>query len=168
MGIPLRQGRFFTEHDRLGSGPVIVIDENLARHAFGANDAVGEHLWIPALGTGPVEVVGVVGHVRHWGLAGDDLSKVQDQLYYPFAQVPDDLMRLFSSLMSVGVRTNVSPSNLAEPLTRALRGPGGDEALYEVETMEQLVSASLDRQRFLSVLFGIFAALALVLACIGI
>ena len=168
MGIPLRQGRFFTEHDRLGSRPVIVIDENMARHGFGGNDAVGKHLWIPAIGPGPVEVVGVVGHVRQWGLAGDDLSKVQDQLYYPFAQVPDDLMRLFSSIMSVAVRTNVPPLNLAEPLARALRGPGGDQALYELETMEQLVSASLDRQRFLSVLFAIFAALALVLACIGI
>jgi ABC-type antimicrobial peptide transport system permease subunit len=57
---------------------------------------------------------------------------------------------------------------LAEPLRRALRGTNGDQALYEVQTMEQLTAASLDRQRFLSVLFAIFAGLALVLACIGI
>src|SRR5260370_12912667 len=77
-------------------------------------------------------------------------------------------MGLSFSFMSVAVRPNAPPLNLAEPLTRALRGPGGDQALYEVETMEQLVAASLDRQRFLSVLFSIFAALALVLACLGI
>jgi predicted permease len=168
MGIPLRHGRFFNDHDRLGSRPVIVIDENMARHAFGGIDAIGKHLWIPAMGSSPVEVVGVVGHVRHWGLAGDDQSKVRDQVYYPFAQVPDDLMRLFSSFMSVAFRTSVPPLNLAEPLRRVLRGTNGDQALYEVQTMEQLTAASLDRQRFLSVLFAVFAGLALVLACIGI
>jgi ABC-type antimicrobial peptide transport system permease subunit len=57
---------------------------------------------------------------------------------------------------------------LAEPLGRVLRGTNGDQALYEVQTMEQLTAASLDRQRFLSVLFAVFAGLALVLACIGI
>ena len=168
MGIPLRQGRFFTERDRLGSRAVIVVDENLARHAFGGNNAVGKHLWIPALGPAPVEIVGVAGHVRQWGLAGDDQSKVRDQLYYPFAQVPDNLMRLFSSLMSVAVRTTVPPLSLEEPLSLALRGPERDQALYEVVTMEQLTAASLDRQRFLSLLFGIFAAVSLLLACIGI
>ena len=50
---------------------------------------------------GPVRVVGVVGHVRHWGLAGDDVAQLRDQIYYPFAQVPDVLMRLFSSFMSI-------------------------------------------------------------------
>lgn len=168
MGIPLRRGRFINEHDREGSEPVVVIDENLARHAFGGRDPVGKRLWIRALGPVPVQIVGVVGHVRQWGLAGDDQSRVRDQMYYPFAQVPAPLLHFFSSLMSITVRTKVPPLNVVEPLRRELRSAAGDQVLYEVRTMEQLVSASLSRQRFLLALFGIFAGLALLLACTGI
>jgi predicted permease len=168
MGIPLRQGRFFNEHDRIDGEPVVVIDDNLAQHAFGTKDAVGKHLWIPAMGANPALVVGVVGHVRHWGLATDDHSRVRDQMYYPFAQVPAPLLHFFSSIMSIAARTTIPPLNVVEPLRRELRGAAGDQALYEVHTMEQLVSASLARQRFLLLLFGIFAGLALLLACIGI
>jgi predicted permease len=82
MGIPLRAGRFFDDHDRLDSERVVVIDENLALHAFGRRDVVGRQLWVPALeGPAPVRIVGVVGHVRHWGLAGDDRSRLRDQMY---------------------------------------------------------------------------------------
>jgi predicted permease len=168
MGIPLRQGRFFNEHDRIGGEPVVVIDDNLAQHAFGRKDAVGKRIWIPAMGAGPVLVVGIVGHVRHWGLASDDQSRVRDQMYYPLAQVPAPLLHFFSSVMSISVRTTIPPLNIVEPLKQQLRGAAGDQALYEVHTMEQLVSASLARQRFLLLLFGIFAGLAMLLACIGI
>jgi predicted permease len=168
MGIPLRQGRFFNDHDRIDSEPVVVIDDNLAQHAFGTKDAVGKRLWIPAMGATPALVVGIVGHVRQWGLAADDQSRVRDQMYYPFAQVPAPLLHFFSSIMSFAVRTTIPPLNVVEPLRRELRGAAGDQALYEVHTMEQLVSSSLARQRFLLLLFGIFAGLALLLACIGI
>jgi ABC-type antimicrobial peptide transport system permease subunit len=110
----------------------------------------------------------VVGHVRHWGLAGDDQSPVRDQIYYSFYQLPDPLIHFLSSVMSITVRTTITPLNVAEPLRRELRGPGGDQTLYDVHTMDDLVSTSLDRQRFLLWLFGIFASLALLLACIGI
>jgi predicted permease len=168
MGIPLLYGRFFNDHDRMGSEPVVVIDENLAQHAFGTKDAAGKHLWVQFIRDRPVEVVGVVGHVRHWGLATDDQSRVRDQMYYPFAQVPTPLLHFFSSVMSIAVRTTVPPLNLVQSLRRELRGAARDQAMYEERTMEQLVSASLARQRFLLLLFGIFAALALLLACIGI
>jgi predicted permease len=168
MGIPLRRGRFFDDHDGAGSEPVLVIDETLAQHAFGGDDPVGKRLWVPSMGAVPLRIVGVVGHVRHWGLATDDQARVRDQMYYPFAQVPDTLLRLFSSFMSVAIRTRVPPLNVDESLRRALRGAAGDQALYAVTTMEQLVAASLDRQRFLLLLFGAFAAIALLLASIGI
>src|ERR1700730_2427544 len=106
------------------------------------------------------------------GLAGDDQAKVRAQFYYPFAQVPDAFLRRWSELMSIAVRTSIPPLNVVEALRRELRGgsggASGDQALYEVHTMEQLVSASLARQRFLLLLFGVFAGLALLLACIGI
>jgi predicted permease len=167
MGIPLHQGRFFDEQDREGSEPVVVIDESLAQHAFGGKDVVGRRLWIQALGA-PARIIGVVGHVRHWGLAGDDQSRVHDQMYYPFAQVPVPLLHFFSSVMSITIRTRTSPLNVVDVLQRELRGASGDQALYEIRDMDQLIGASLARQRFLSFLFGIFAGLALLLACIGV
>jgi predicted permease len=166
MGIPLREGRFFNDQDRMGNEPIGVIDEVLAQHAFGRAKAVGKRLFVQAMG--PTRIVGVVGHVRHWGLARDDQSQVRDQIYYPFAQVPDTLMPLFSSVMSLAVRTGVQPLSVVEPLRRALRGTAGDQAIYDVRTMEQLAGASLARQRFLLLLFGMFAGLALLLASIGI
>jgi ABC-type antimicrobial peptide transport system permease subunit len=147
---------------------VVVVDENLARHAFGGQSVVGRQLWIPAMGDTPVQIVGVVGHVRHWGLAGDDQSRVRDQLYYPFAHVPVRLLHFFSSVMSIAVRTKTPPLNMAGPLGFALRGADRDQALYEMRTMEQLVGASLARQRFLLLLFGVFAGIALLMAAIGI
>jgi predicted permease len=177
MQIPLLKGRFFDEHDRRDSEPVIVIDDALAKKTFGDKEAVGQRLWLPdsesplstgAGGTDAVRVVGVVGHVRHWGLAGDDQAQVRAQLYYPFAQVPDPLLRRWSELMSIAVRTTISPMNVLGPLRREVRGATGDQVLYQVQTMEQLVSDSLARQRFLLLLFSVLAGLALLLACIGI
>jgi hypothetical protein len=168
MRLQLLRGRFFNDNDRLGSPQVIVIDENMARHAFAGEDPVGKVLWIPGMDDRPIQVIGVVGHVRHWGMAGDDLSTVHDQCYYPLAQVPDRLVRFFSSVLSIVIRTKVPPLNTVEALQARARGARGDQTLYEVRSMEQLVSASLARQRFLLFLFAIFAGLALLLACIGI
>ena len=179
MGIPLRQGRLFNQHDRLGTELVIVVDEVLANNAFGGQAVIGQHLWIPEMPCvqqskafvdcrEPYTIVGVVGHVRHWGLAGDDQAQVRAQLYYPFAQVASPFLRRWSELMSITVRTSVPPLNVVESLRRELRGAAGDQVLYEVHTMEQLGRDSLARHRFLLLLFGIFAGLALLLACIGI
>lgn len=168
MQLPLREGRFITDQDRFGSEPVIVIDENFAHHAFGTPHAVGKSLWIPALSDGPVKIVGVVGHIRHWGLAGDDQSRVRDQMYYPFAQVPVAYLRFFSTIMSIAVRTKADPATIVQPLSESLRGPVGDQAIYGVQTLEALATASLARQRFLSLLFAVFAGLALLLACVGL
>jgi predicted permease len=168
MEIPLRQGRFFDDHDRIGSELVVVIDDVLARQAFGREEPVGKRLWVPGIAPGPLKVIGVAGHVRYWGLAGDDQAQVRAQFYYPFAQVPDPLVRRWSELMSIAIRTGVAPLSVVQPVGREVRGAAGDQVLYEVHTMEQLASATLARQSFLLLLFAIFAGLALLLACIGI
>ncbi len=166
-GIPLRAGRFLTEGDRKGTPSVAVIDDVMARQAFPGQDPIGKQVWI-GLGNDPLTVIGVAGHVRQWGLAADDQSKIRAQLYYPFAQVPDRLVRRWSELMSIAVRTGVDPLALLKPLSQAIRGASGDQVLYDVHTFEQLATASLARQRFLLLLFSIFASLALLLASIGI
>jgi predicted permease len=168
MRIPLLAGRFFTENDRLGSRPVIVIDEVLAQNAFHGQNPVGRQLWIPDMGDGPQLIVGVVGHVRYWGLAGDDQAKIRAQFYYPFAQIPDAWTRRWSSLMSIAVRTTVPPLTVLQPLRHELRGSANDQVLYEVRTLQQLSASSVGRQRFLLLLFGAFAAFSLLLTCIGI
>ncbi|PYU16246.1 MAG: hypothetical protein DMG37_03100 [Acidobacteria bacterium] len=180
MGIPLLEGRFFDDHDRLGSEPVIVVDDVLAKSAFGKQDALGKSLWIPNMPcpqpninkfvecSAPFKIAGVVGHVRYWGLAGDDQAQLRAQFYYPFAQVAPPFLNRWSQLMSIAVRTTVPPLTLVEPLRRELRGAAGDQVLYQAHTMEELAHESLAMQRFLLLLFGIFAGLALVLACIGI
>ena len=191
MGVRLLRGRFFRDTDRLGGVPVIVVDEVLARDAFGTDNVVGKRLWIPdmpcaakktAAGANgkpvttvesveckePYTIVGVAGHVRYWGLASDDQAQVRGQIYYPFAQVPEIFLRRWSELMSIAVRTNVAPLSVVASLREALRGASGDQVLYEVRTMEQLTQGSLALHRFLLTLFGIFAGLALLLACVGI
>ncbi|HLW51583.1 MAG TPA: ABC transporter permease [Candidatus Angelobacter sp.] len=176
MGIALLKGRFFDDRDRMGSQSVVIIDDVLAQQAFPGQEAVGKLLRLPVgstfstLSNAPDSalVVGVVGHVRHWGLASDDDSKVRAQFYYPFAQVADPLVHRWSELMSLAVRTDVAPLSVLEPLRQAVRGAAGDQVLYQVHTLEQLATATLDRQRFLLMLFGIFAGPALLLACVGI
>jgi predicted permease len=177
MGIPLLKGRFFDDHDRKGSELVVVIDDVMAKSAFGGQDPVGKRLWIPdnstpfsdgATGSDIVSVIGVVGHVRHWGPAGDDSAKLRAQFYYPFAQVADADLRRWSELSSIVVRTTAEPLNLIEPLKREVRGASGDQVLTEVLSMEQIASATLAQQRMLMLLFGVFAGIALLLACIGV
>lgn len=170
-GIPLRRGRFLTEQDRMGSPPVAVIDEVLAQQAFPGQDPIGKPIWVRvniAATTEPATVVGIVGHVRQFGLASDDSAPVRAQLYYPFAQVPDAQVRRWSELSSIAVRTAVAPLTLVESLRHEIRGSANDQVIYQVRTMEQLAAATLARQRFLMLLFGAFAGLALLLASIGI
>jgi predicted permease len=167
MRIPLREGRFFTDDDRKGKPSVAVIDDVMAQKAFPGQDSIGKLIWFGLEGD-PWTVVGVVGHVRYWGLASDDQASVRAQLYYPFAQVADGAVRRWSELMSIAVRTNGNPMSLVPPLREAVRGATGDQVIYQVRTMEQLADQSIARQRFLFVLIGLFAGLALLLACIGI
>jgi predicted permease len=166
MNIKLLQGRFFNEYDRTGNESVVVIDSAMVQRAFGSRDPIGNRLNLNFLG--PTRVIGVIDHTRHHGLAADDQADVREQIYVPFDQLPDPFMRLTSSGMSLLIRTAVPPLNLVKTIRGAVRGATRDQAIYETRTMEQLVHASLSRQRFLLMLFGIFAGLALLLACIGI
>ncbi|HZU23523.1 MAG TPA: ABC transporter permease, partial [Terriglobales bacterium] len=167
MGIALRRGRFLSEQDRSNTARVAVIDEVMAQKAFPGQDPMGKSIWID-LSKDPMTVVGVVAHVRQFGLAGDDLAPVRAQLYYPFAQVPDPLVRRWSELMSIAVRSNADPAALLPAMRQAVRGGAGDQVIYLVRTMNELASSTIAPERFLLMLFAVFAALALLLAAIGI
>jgi predicted permease len=167
MGIPLKAGRFFTEHDTLASPLVAVIDEVMAKHLFPGQDAVGKQFSLPILG--PVQIVGVAGHVKHWGLDADDTAKIRDEIYFPFLQIPDKFMSGGSVAgLPLLLRTTRDPLSLVSAVRAQVAGPTEDQPISGVETMEQLISDSLTERRFTMLLLIIFASIAVVLAAVGI
>lgn len=166
MQIPLRRGRFFTDRDNLASPPVVVIDDVMARHVFPGQDPVGKQLSLMVLG--PVQIVGVVGHVKHWGLDSDDTAKLRDQMYFSFQQVPDKFMTEGVAGLTLLLRTGPEPLSVVGAVRAAVAGPTRDQPIYDVRTMEQIISGSLAERRFTMVVLIIFAAAALLLAAVGI
>ena len=166
MQFPLLKGRFFDRRDTLGSAPVIIIDDVMARHVFPGQDPVGKQ--ISMLVIGPITIVGVVGHVKHWGLDGDDTAKIRDQMYFPFAQIPDKFMTEAVAGLTMVVRTQPEPLSLTSAVAAQVAGPTRDQPLYAVRTMEQTISRSLAERRFTMLVLIIFAGTALLLAAVGI
>jgi len=166
MQTPLRRGRFFTEGDNLASSPVVVIDDVLAKHIFPGQDPVGQRFSIMVLG--PVQVVGVAGHIKYWGLDSDDTAKIRDQIYFPFTQVPDKFMSGALVGLTLMVRSGPEPLSLVPAVRAQVAGPTQDQPIYAVRKMEQIISESLAERRFTMLMLIIFAAAALLLAAVGI
>ena len=166
MGIPLLAGRFFTDQDTLASTPVVVIDDVMAKHLFPGQDAVGKQFSLIVLG--PVQIVGVVDHVKHWGLDSDDTAKIRDEIYFPFMQVPDKFMSEAVAGLTLALRTAPDPLSVVSAVRAQVAGPTEDQPIFEVQTMEQIISGSLAERRFTMLLLIIFASTALVLAAVGI
>ena len=165
MGIPLLRGRFFTEADTASSEPVILIDSVLAHAYFPDRDPVGQAMTIPHWG--PVRVIGVVGHVRHWGL-DERGAYTQNQIYACVYQFPDDWAPIFYRRMTVVVNTPLDTATVMPAIKAAVYGASDDQTVYEVQALQETLSKSLSSQRFPMILLGVFAGLALLLASIGI
>jgi len=166
MQIPLRRGRFFTDRDNLDSPPVVVIDDVLAKRLFPGQDPVGRKFNLVVLG--PVEIVGVVGHVKHWGLDSDDTAKLRDQIYFSLWQVPEKFYSEAVTGLTLVLRTTPEPLSLVSAMRAQVAGPARDQPIYDAQTMEQIISSSLAERRFTMLLLIIFAATALLLAAVGI
>jgi predicted permease len=166
MQIPLRRGRFFTDRDTLASPTVVVIDDVLARRIFPGQDPVGRQISLMVIG--PVQIVGVAGHVKHWGLDSDDTAKIRDQIYFPVLQVPDKFLSEAVAGLTLMLRTGPEPLSLVSAVRAQVAGPTQDQPIYAVRTMEQIISGSLAERRFTMLLLIIFAATALLLAAVGI
>ena len=155
IGIPLRVGRFFKSGDDYKTSPIVILSETAARRYFGAEDPIGRYI-----ASGPearFEVVGVVGDVRRSGLT----AATPLQVYRPLAQRTPS----FATLM---VRTSLPPATLAKSVQAALWRVDSDLPISEIATMDTFVSRSVTQPRFYLILFGLFAALALLLATVGI
>jgi predicted permease len=166
MRIPLLRGRLFNSGDNLRSPQVVLIDTVLAHHTFPGQDPIGQRLNLPVLGA--VRVVGVVGHVKFWSLASGRPNSLSNDLYFPIRQIPDRYMSEGLTGIYLVVRTRSSPLAMLSPIRGAVMGPGRDQPVYDVQTMEQVISASLAGRRFPTLLLEIFAGLALALAAVGI
>jgi putative ABC transport system permease protein len=160
MSIPLVRGRYFEAHDTADAPGVVIIDEELARKYWPGEDPVGKRITFEGGAQQPRwrEVVGIVGHVKNERLEGE--SRVQ--YYVPYAQ------RANSADLFVVARTDGDPASLAGAVRGAIMSVDKDLPVYRVMTMEQMVSDSLAQRRFSMFLLGVFAALALVLAVVGL
>jgi predicted permease len=169
MKIPLLRGRFLTAQDDANSPGVCVIDEEFARRIFGNEDPIGKRLNFSLVYNQPLQIVGVVGHVKHYGLDETVSSPIQTQFYMSPLQLPDDQLNTFAiSATGFVIRTQDSPGIFAGAIRDALRQLNSKAVLYEPQTMDSVVASSLSSRRFAMILFAVFAVLALALASIGI
>ena len=161
LEIPLRRGREFTEHDTEDAERVAIIDETLARRFWpgypSGLDPVGQQLLVGGVNPKPARIVGIVANVHQ----SHENTAWPDSVYVSFAQNPQPFAML-------AIRTEGAPLSF----TRAVRGQvqalDPDQSIAEVRTMDDLVEADIGQRRLLLILFGSFAAVALLLALIGI
>jgi predicted permease len=161
LQIPFRRGRDFTARDKDGSQRVAIIDEALARRFWPAyprgQDPVGQYLWVGGVNPKPAQIVGIVGDI-HQNLEN---SAWPGTVYVAFAQNPQ-------SFAMLAVRTEGNPVAFANAVRKEVELLDKNQPLSEVKTMDDLVDAQLGQQRLLATLLGSFAAMALLLALMGI
>jgi putative ABC transport system permease protein len=116
---------------------------------------------------GPCRIVGVVGHVKQWGL-DDSNSYIQNQAYFPLYQDPDQWVPTNYPDTTIVVRTPLEPATVMPVIKAVVYGAGSDQPIFDVQTMQQIVADSMSSQRFPMILLGAFAVLALLLASVGI
>jgi predicted permease len=164
LGIPLEQGRFFTQDDDERSRPVVVIDEAFARQYFPNSDAVGKRI---NLGDdrGACEIVGVVGHVTQWSLNqnADGQESLQAQLYEPLRQLDGS-----PSGVGVVVRTEAGGSAVMDAIRRVVREHNSQNVIFGTQSMTQIMEDSLAPNHFSMILLETFAGVALLLASVGL
>ncbi len=160
MHVPLRAGRFFTAEDRPGSLPAAIVSQEFARRFFAGADPIGEHLIFPPAANRPEQeftVIGVVGDVRYIGLDHQPVPVV----FTSTDQSP-------ASALTLTVRTRIAPESLIPAIRREVQNLDPEQPIYHVATMEQRVADSVGPQRFDALLLTLFAAVALLLAVVGI
>jgi len=169
MQIPLVRGRFFTAADNADAPLVAVVDANMAQRFWPHGDAIGQHIAIDTVpNVKPVmprwrTIVGVVGHVKHYGLDVEG----REQVYMPHAQ------SLFGAAyaprdMTLAVRTALDPPAVSSAIREQVSALDNDLPVYHIATMDQLISNSVAQPRLNLSLLAAFAGLALVLAAVGV
>ena len=167
MGINLERGRFISPQDDENHPRVVDIDETFARTWFPNENPVGKRLNLTQFNV-QVEIVGVVGHVKQWGPAGDSKAGVEAEFFYPFMQLPEQLMPLAADGVAVVLRSEADPASVMTLVRRAVSELDSREVIYGVETLDEVIGRSLAARKLTMLLLAIFAGLALALSCVGI
>jgi predicted permease len=159
MGISVIRGRSFEPRDSATGPPVAIVDESLAQTYWPNQDPIGKRLHVGGrAGNAPwATIVGVVRHVRNRTLE----ARSRVEVYWPEAQRP-------ASGMTLTISTAGNPMDLAATIQREVASIDPDLPVYRVQTMTEVMGDSLERRKLALILLGVFAALALVLAAIGI
>ena len=168
--VPVLRGRGFTERDAAGAPGVALINEAMARRFWPHENPIGQQIIIGA-GMGPAfaeparEIIGIVGDARDAGLNQDPVN----EMFVPLSQVRDGVMALNNRFMPLTwvVRTKVAPFSLADPIKRIFQ-QAADLPVGHIRTMDQVVVQSTARDQFNTLLLGIFAFVAILLASIGL
>jgi putative ABC transport system permease protein len=169
MEIPLIKGRYFTDEDKTGAPPVVLIDEMLATRYFADQDPIGKRLRLGGQDA-PfpwMQIVGVVKHVKHYG--PDEEGRVE--IYRPYFQLlsmPNVPGARLNNSMVLAVRTTGEPTALTGAIRNAVLEIDKDQPISLVQPMTQIVAASVSSQKFATWLLAIFAAVALMLAALGL
>jgi predicted permease len=166
MKIPLRQGRTFDEHDRAERTPVAIVNETLARKFWPDGNAVGGRIHVDDNDTGPrpLEIVGVVGDVKHVSLE----DKPTFDVYLPLAQIHEDSLGVVTNSHYWIMRSHLDARSLEENFRRELRSVDAEVASSNIRLMENYLSDSVAPRRFNLRLLTIFSIAALLLASTGI
>ena len=167
MGITLQRGRFISEQDNENAPIVVDIDDAFARTYFPNQDPIGRRINLTQFNV-QAEIVGVVGHVKQWGLDADPKAAIEAQFFYPFMQLPEQLMPLTAKAVAVVLRTEGDPAAVMKDVRRVVAQTDPGEVVYNVATMNDVVASSFAARRLTMVLLSVLAALALALACVGI
>jgi predicted permease len=165
MGMPLKQGRFFDNHDDERGQQVIVVDEVFANKFFPGGNAIGKR--IRQGDDDPQTIIGVVGHVKQWGLDSDDTQSLRAQMYEPLRQFPDQAMPRFATDVRVVVRATGSAQPL-DSIRSLVKSLNNQNVIHNEQTMNEAIAGSLSRRRFAMVLLDSFAILALLMASLGL
>ncbi len=172
LQIPLRRGRVFDDRDRRGTLAVAIINEAAARRYWPGENPIGQRItvgqpYVPDLADPvPREIVGIVGDVRERGLGANPPPLV----YVPIGQLNERYAALGTRLLpfSVVVRGETTVANLTRSVQQAIWSVDPQQPIADVRLMEEIVTRSLGSQRFNAALLGALAALALVLAAVGL
>lgn len=158
LAVPLLSGRVLSDRDDATAAPVAILSQATARYFWPGQDPIGKHFRGPCGDEKTwCQVVGVVGDIKQHHL--EQASRMA--VYVPFSQDP-------WNFFSVVVRTQVEPASAASAVQAAIRSIDPDEPIYNVRSMRDVEADSLSPQRLQIALIGLFAALALILACMGI
>jgi putative ABC transport system permease protein len=157
MGIPVRAGRVFSDRDNSDSPRAVILSEALAQTLFPNEDPIGKKVMVPGVGKDVPTVIGIVGDVRHEGLD----KEITPEVYESYLQQGPGSMTMV-------IRTSIDPSSVATAIRGEVRQVDRNVPIYEVQTMSQRLSTSVSPRRFNLFLLGLFAALALALAALGI